>query len=224
MVYSGVEIERSKFNSTNDALLDKLQGFIRAGIKEGIDEILDQQKNVIDIVNTRFEIRINVNKFQNRQDTEKDNLFSGDQHYSPVTGHCTLKVTALQLALLGRQLSSVEAILSHKLNRDTDDDAVKVENILGILRSRVLLQFEGDSKESYDMRDRILAGMNAFHLSSYYHPEGLQKILEMLNDLKPHVKNKIGPEITELLNDQGNHYNYSPLHIATKKSVPHSVR
>ena len=206
------------------ALLDKLQEFIRTGVKEGINEILNQQKNVIDIVNTQFEIGINVNKFQNHKDTEEDNVLSGDQQYSPVPVQCTLKVTALQLALLGRQLSSVEAILSHQFNRDTNKEAVKVENILGILRSKVELSFEEDNKEPYDMRDRILDGMNAFHLSSYYHPEGLQKILEMLNNLKPRVKKMIGPEITKLLKDQENDHKYSPLHIATKKSESHSVR
>ena len=46
--------------------------------------------------------------------------------------------------------------------------------------------------------------MNISHLSSHYHPDGLQRILEMLRSIQKGIKEIMGPKITELLQDNDN--------------------
>ena len=243
--YLGKTSQSKEFPSPKVALLDTFQILIRAGVKEGINDILKRQKIVIDIANTSFELGINIkkkvriNKNGGGKATNESDKYQNDQNMEMIEmlkqGNLgKLKVTSLQLALLAQQTSSVAAILANQIEmgvakedeipdeKIVDETAEKIINILG---SQISLQFEEESDGLIGICDSIIMGMNVFHLASHVHPEGLHKILETLNSLPQAVKKIIGPKVTQLLLNINNKVlRYTPLHVATKKSEVDSVR
>lgn len=244
-VYLGNNVDPKKFPSKKDALLDTFQILIRAGIREGINDLLKRQNNASNITNISFEIGISIKNAENRKDgggygdggneTEKYQN-DGSIEMKEMSKHGNLgklKVTSLQLALLARQTSSVEAILARQIESvATEDDKQEqkimknvAEKCMEVLGGKISLQSEDGNNGLFDIYDNIILGMNVFHLSSHFHPDGLQKILQMINGLPQAAKKIIGPKVTQLLRDVNNRaLNYTPLHIATKKSDLGSVR
>ena len=83
-------------------------------------------------------------------------------------------------------------------------DEVKVENITTILKRNVTLHTENKNKEQIDINERFVEGINIFLLSSHYHPDGLQRILEIPWNLPQCIKVIMGTKITELFQDHNN--------------------
>ena len=151
-----------------------------------------------------------------------------NDHLDDGRANAKLKVSALQLAVLAKQTSSVEAILRSEIVHEisSDDDFKKWANrLLQILKARAALSFGNEDRKLFDPNGRSIDGMNIFHLSCQYHAESLRKVFNELERLPPNIKKMVGPDITKLLQFNNNEeLRYTPLHVATRASYEDAIR
>ena len=140
-------------------------------------------------------------------------------------GHATIIVNSLQLAILARQSSIVDIILSNTINSTPSSEEQLQNDILQILKSRIRLDLRAQDRSLIQSEGLSLEGMNIFHLSCQYHPESLKVILDRLDRLPLNIRKNISPDINKLLNDSNNdELRYTPLHIATRGLQINAVR
>ena len=125
-----------------------------------------------------------------------------------------MNVSPLQLAIISKQEMVVQAILEHVyLSDDNGEHALKT-----LLEVKTQVQFPRDSPNIYEEDDRMLDGMNTFHLAAKFHPQSLQTIISFL-------QNEDASEIITLLT-QGKdpHIQNTPLHIAANSPSSFAMR
>ena len=96
-----------------------------------------------------------------------------------------ITVTSLQLAVIKRQVSIVELILSMvPTSNDQADYETKLSMVIG---PKTTVGFEEDPK-MYDEADRMLHGCTAFHLAARFHADSLKVFVEVFKNNSFHLE------------------------------------
>ena len=125
-----------------------------------------------------------------------------------------LIVNPLHLAIIARQKTSVQWIISHAL-KDKKRFNGSSKCFRSLLGDKIFLS----NANKFSQRDQMLNGMNAFHLSSQYFSEALTVIFETLDTYDISLGN-----VLKYVRDNGNIFKHTPLHVAARKSSVRAAR
>ncbi len=132
--------------------------------------------------------------------------------YKPaVSKTAVMEVTALQLAVVSRQLEMVKHMLDTAVKSDDESDRQ------ALLRGLTAVHFP-DSANMYESADQMLHGLNAFQLAARYHSEALELFMDHLGTRDP---NKLC-ELT--IKPASNVLEHFALHMAACNPDPKSLR
>lgn len=154
---------------------------------------------------------------------KKIDQLSRDSTLPTVQGNATNKISSyntnlhvniLQLAIISRQKTSVQWIINNILNEQGDFHR-NTSSFQSLLNDTVFMS----NASLFNSKDQILHGMNVFHLSSYYFPEALEIIFESID-----FHYMSSTNVLKNVRDNENVFQYTPLHIAARKSSYEAAR
>ena len=126
-----------------------------------------------------------------------------------------MHVSPLQLAIISKQESVVRMILEH-VYASNDDGEEALEIVMDV---KSVVVFPRDSPPTlYEEDDRMLDGMNIFHLAAKFHPKSLYEIISFLN------KEDLTELIDALIQEKDPHVECTPLHVAAKSPSSFAMR
>ena len=138
----------------------------------------------------------------------------GNQSNTISSYNSNLYVNILHLAIIARQKTSLQWIIDNILNEGGNSNRNK-SSFQSLLDERVYMS----NANMFNSNDQILHGMNVFHLSSYYFPEALKIIFETID-----AHNISSTIVLKNVRDNENIFQYTPLHIAARKSSYEAAR
>ena len=128
--------------------------------------------------------------------------------------NATLTLNALHLAIIAKQKASVQWIINNVLDDKRSDSKYSLA-LQKLVDDKVSLS----NANIFSPRDQILHEMNLFHLSSLYFPEAMNIIFRTLD-----AHQISSAKVLKSVRDDKNMFNYTPLHIAAKKSSLKAAR
>ena len=225
-----------------DVRCQNFQISVRAGLKNEVEQFLKSQsphilhsKFYIDMflnVTTTREHRSGQQPIENAEDieTEESVMEEGIMSMKPLVQsnikptnyqgndekpnihNTTMTLNALHLSILAKQSTIVELIMNHITA--IQDEQIFSSTFDAVLGGKVVLDFGTLDPNLLKNWVRSLDGMNAFHLSCRYHPEAIEI---MLNAMKK--RQVAASKIMNLVQDNLNCMNYTPLHMAAESSL-----
>ena len=149
--------------------------------------------------------------------TERKGLIDDDA--DGIKYNTTMTVNALHLAILAKQTTAVELIMNYLA---AIEDEQQFSNTLdSVIGAKLVLDFHNLDPKLFSTYDRTLHGMNAFHLSCQYHPEAIDIMFDKISRHKHEVTRS---SVMKLVQANDNLLKYTPLHIASKKSLINATR
>ena len=147
------------------------------------------------------------------QDIDKQKFVSNYRRNKGYDDVATLEVTPLHLAILSRQESSLEVILEELITSFTQQNTGLGMNRDHILGTKVIAKFPTNDnfKAVYSEEDCMLDGMNVFHLSTKYFPEGLETIIRYLRR-----QDCLFLQVNDLVAEKDYQIENTPLHVAAE--------
>ena len=234
-----IDKETSKFiqlTSENDEMQD-FQCFIRMGLKDEIKRFLNGRG--VDVLNSKFFIDMRLNENLHDKDVQRDNLrTSSAKHQSIENGNIgldeadgfipniqmnhleskgfntRLTVNAVHLAIFAQQYESLKCLLDHIFEGEIEDGRSNDDVVRDTIGGKLSLDHFGFNPDSFSFYDRCLNGMNTLHLSCHYFPEAVETIFDTIYKCLHTC-----PNMSEIVNDNKNILQFTPLHIAAKKSL-----
>jgi hypothetical protein len=163
-----------------------------------------------DLLNIRYILQVNLRRKIN-QDIDKQKFVPNYRRNKGYDDVATLEVTPLHLAILSRQESSLETIMEEVITSFTKQNADLGMNKDHILGTKVSVKFPTNDnfKDVYSEEDCMLDGMNLFHLSTKYFPEGLETIIRYLRR-----QNGLFLQVNDLVAEKDHQIENTPLHVA----------
>ena len=119
-----------------------------------------------------------------------------------------LIILPIHIAIIAKQVEIVKTILEY-VSSPTSDNNNKLE-IRKILGTKTKVEFPEGQDKIYALRDRVLDGINAFHLAARFDAPSLDQIIITLNE------RKILWEFQDLWQAKDDQLERTPLHVAAK--------
>ena len=220
--------------TSEDDEFNDFQCFIRSGRKDKIEQFLKGRS--VNVLKSKFFIDMRFNERQHDKDVTRDELRrSRAKHQSVENGNIgmdeadgcisqiqmdqldlkgfntRMTINALHLAIFSKQIDSLKCLLEHGKK--------SVDMIKDLLAEKITLNYHGRCPDSFSFYDRCLHGMNALHLSCHYFSDALELMFDTLQKHR-----QTCPDISNIVNDKDKTLQFTPLHIAAKKSLVTTAR
>jgi hypothetical protein len=173
---------------TKNKRLIKLQSFVRKDMYSEIlhllngvwylNETCEYKVLAVDLdgaLQVKFDIPIHVSRIHTPKSSDSEHV------------ECTVKVTALQLAIIAQSSESIRAIMEYMLRRKTRSGENRQEeeimdSLILALAEKVELLLPPDEPGLFKKEHISLRGMNAFHLAAKYHPGAIEVMHQIAKD------------------------------------------
>ena len=130
-----------------------------------------------------------------------------------------MTINALHLAIFSQQIDSVKCLLEHIFEGELKNGKQQVDMMKDLIAEKIMLDYHGRCPDSFSFYDRCFNGMNALHLSCHYFSEALELIFDTL---QKHLQTC--PDVSDIVNEKDKTLQFTPLHIAAKKSLVTTAR
>ena len=118
-----------------------------------------------------------------------------------------LILSPIHIAIIAKQDNIVKTISEYILKTAiTKENVSKLKEVLGM---KIEVKFQGDP-EIYAFRDRVLDGVNAFHLAATFHAQSLPQIIKIIK------QRDIVDDFQDLWQETDRQLGRTPLHLAAK--------
>lgn len=236
------ETEQFIHLTSEDDEFNDFQCFIRSGHKDRIEQFLKGRS--VNVLKSKFFIDMRFNENQRYKDVTRDELRHSSAKYKSVENgnigmdeadgcisqiqmeqldlkgfNTRMTINALHLAIFSKQIDSLKCLLEHIFEGELENGKQPVDMIKDLLAEKIMLNYHGRRPDSFSFYDRCLNGMNALHLSCHYFADAFELIFDTL---QMHLQTC--PDISNIVNDKDKTLQFTPLHIAAKKSLVTTAR
>ena len=190
-------------SENNDTVAVAFATAIRAADTDKMKEILE--KNSTDVLHAKMSLNITMHLSYAMQQKTIQN--SGN------IATVKLIVTPIHIAIIAKQDAAVKWILGFVVSKCNNHvSAGNEENeVQKILAQKTEVKFQSDA-EMYSYNDRILDGVNVFHLATRFSPQSLHQIFKILKQERCVAE----ADLISLLDEKDPHLGKTPLHISAR--------